>query len=387
MASIHDILRPITYTKTISRLSAAGSSLLNFFGMQPGGPNEKFYGHGREGSYNIFNNLRSNALETAPGAPAARRPRQNVGRVPFVYPRMHEEFSLLSEEIHNLAKIDDPRMRDVAGEAYIMRQSRGPAQRHSNWRTSQLVGMLRDSLYLHESGGYWYINFTSSGALEQRTFDFPAGNKGQLNILDLAGNSINGSAIIDKEWSDTGANIPLHCQLIDAALFRRHGVHLSHIFVRTQQWNNVCNNDYVAIGAGISNPPFQNFVRTVGENPDGSPRQEWTATVNNVPGVTWHIHNEGRDVGYPGNESWAYDIEENGALFLPEPSGELFEGLLGSEPIREYDNGPESVKIGLAAWTKGSSNPTGYENFILDNFLPVPYMPGCWCYGTVDDFE
>ncbi len=383
MASIHDILRPIVYTKTISRISASASSLLNLFGMQVGGPNEKFYGHGRAGSYKVFNHLRSTALMTAPGAPAARRPRQPIADVPFTYPRMHEEFSLPFEEIHNFAKIDDPTARDIAGESYIAKQSRGPGERHGNWRAGMLVGMLRDSLYVQESGSYWYLSYTSASALTQIPFQLPAGNQDQLNITDLAGNSINGSAIIDTSWDNPAANIPLHCALIDAALFRRHGVHLKHIVLRSRLWDQVTSNDHVAAGHGIANPPFQTFERKIGEQADGTPKQEWVGTINKVPGVLWHINNEGRDIGPPGSETFTYDIEDGHALFLPEPNGDTFEGLTGSEPIVEYDNGPVITKIGLAAWSKRASNPSSYENFILDNFLPVPYMPGSWCYGDL----
>jgi hypothetical protein len=385
-ASIHDLLRPITFTKTISVVSAASSSLLNFFGMQVGGPNERFYGHGREGSYHIFNNTRSTALETAPDMPAARRPVLPVGRVPFVYPRMFEEFSLSYEVIHNFAKIDDPRARDIAGESYIARQSVAPGQRHANWRTALLVGMLRDSLYLQESGNYWYPTYSSSGNVARRNFQLPAGNKSQLNITDVAGNSIYGGNIIDVPWSSGGANIPLQVARIDAALFRRHGVHLRHIYLRSETWDMVTNNSYVAAGAGISNPPFQVFTRQVGQNPDGSPMQEWTGTVNKVPGVTWHICNDGRDLGIPGSESWNYDIEDNCALFLPEPTSDLFEGLIGSEPVVERENEPAKVKQGYSAWTNLAANPSRYQAFQLDNFLPCPYVPGSWCYGNVAGF-
>ncbi len=381
MASIHDILRPIVYTKTVSRLSAASSTILADFGMEVGGRNERFYGHGREGSYHVFNNTRATGLETAPGAPAARRPRQAVGRVPFVYPRMHEEFSLLYEEIHNFAKIDDPGVRDIAGEAYVKRQSILPAQRHANWRTAMLVGMLRDSLYLHADGDYWYPTYSSSGAVVRRNFQLPAGNLDQLDITDIAGTSIHGAAIIDVSWDNASANIPLHCLKIDEALFRRHGVHLRHIYLRTALWDNVTNNDYVAAGHGIANPPFQYFSREVGQNPDGSPKMQYTGALNKVPGVTWHIHNDGRDLGVPGSETFNYDIEAGKAFFLPDLTSDVFEGLTGSEPIVEYDNGPVNVKTGFAMWSKRSSNPSSYEAFMLDNFLPVPYMPGAWAYG------
>jgi hypothetical protein len=314
--------------------------------------------------------------------PAARRPPIAVGDVTFTYPRMYEEFSLSYEFIHNLAKIDDPRTRDIAGESYIAKQSVSPGQRHSNWRAALLVGMLRDSLYLQESGGYWYPNFTSSGNVSRRNFNLPAGNKDQLNILDIDGNSINGSAIIDTSWDNASANIPLHCALIDGALFRRHGVHLRHIYCRSQMWDNVTNNDYVTAGAGIANPPFIYMSREVGKNPDGSPMQEWTGALNKVPGVTWHINNDGRNLGYPGSETFTYDIGVNDAIFLPEPTPDLFEGLTGSEPVVEYDNAPVSVKQGYSAWTVLAANPSRYQAFQLDNFMPCPYLPGSWCYAT-----
>jgi hypothetical protein len=386
VAAIQQVLQPITFTKTISVVSAASSTLLNHMGMQVGGPNERFYGHGREGSYRIFNNTRNTALETAPDMPAARRPRLPVGIVPFVYPRMYEEFSLNYEEIHNFSKIDDPRVRDIAGEAYIQKQSIAPGQRHANWRAALVTGMLRDSLYLQESGGYWYPSYSSSGNIARRNFNLPSGNLNQCNIVDFDGNSINGGPIIDVPWSDPMADIPLHCALIDAALFRRHGVHLTDIFLRSKTWNMVTNNKAVQTGAGISQPPFENFQRAVGTNPDGSPKQVWMASINKVPGVTWHVLNDGRNIGPPGSETFQYDIEDNCALFLPEANSMTFEGLTGSEPVVERDGMPAVVKQGYSAWTYLAANPSRYQAFQLDNFLPVPYMPGSWCYGTVAGF-
>lgn len=381
--SIHDILRPITFTKVISRVAAASSQILNFFGMQPGGPNERNYGHGREGSYNIFNNVRTVAIGTAPGSPAARRSRNPVGRVPFVYPRMHQQLSLLYEEINNFSKIDDPRMRDQAGESYIRRQMLKPAQEAANWRTALLVGMLRDSLYVTELGQNWYPSYTSAGSLYQIGFQLPSGNKNQLNILDKDNaTSINGSAIIDTSWANQGANIPLHVNKIDAALMRRCGQHLRHIFLRTPTWDYVRQNDHIMATAGIANPPFQIFERQVGTNPDGSPYMEKIATIAATPGIIWHINDEGMDLGNPESPTWTYHIGDNDAIFLPEPTADVFEGLIANEPVVEYDNGPVVIKSGQSAWTVLKANPSSYEAFILDNFIAIPYNPGSWCYGT-----
>lgn len=391
MASIHDVLRPINFTKVVSRVSAASSQLLNSFGMQPGGPLEANYGHGREGSYNIFNNVRTVALGAAPGQPAARRERNQVGRVPFVYPRMHQQMTLLYEEIHNFAKIDDPRMRDIAGESYILRQMKKPAQEAANWRLALLVGMLRDALYVHEVGRNWYVDYTSTGASYQISYGQPAGNLSTLNMTDNAGSSIYGSAIIDTPWSNPAADIPLHCNRISAGLMRRHGVPLSDIYLRTEGWNYVIKNDHVLAGAGIANQPFKFDTRQTGTNPDGSPFMERVAELATVPGVTWHINDEGMNVGnpeasgvgYSEGGTWTYHIEAGKAFFMPPLGRDLFEMCVATEPICEYDGGPLTMKTGQSAWTHLTANPTAYNAFILDNAFPVPYSPGSWAYGTI----
>lgn len=384
MASIHDILRPITFTKVVSRVAAASSQMLNFFGMQPGGPLEKDYGHGRQGNYHIFNNVRTVALGTAPGAPAARRSRNNVGDVAFSYPRMHIHTEFLLEELNQFSQIGDPTKRDEAGANFLVNMMKKPAQEAANWRAALLMGMLRDSLYFHKVGLYWYPDYTSSNSLYQVQFRMPAGNKTQLNILDKDDStSINGSNIIDTSWDNPNANIPLHCQLVDAAIFRRTGEHIKTIMVRTQQWNNITNNNYIAVGAGSANPPFTRFQREVGTNPDGSPFMAHVATVNTIPGIEFIINDEGLDLGNPESPTWTYHLESTSALFLPEIDSRLFEGLVAGEPIREYDAGPVTMKRGLQAWSTGRSNPTVEDLFQLDNFFPIPYNPGTWAYGTV----
>jgi hypothetical protein len=109
--------------------------------------------------------------------------------------------------------------------------------------------------------------------------------------------------------------------------------------------------------------------------------------LTKCPGIDFMINDEGIDIGNPNSATWQYHIGEDNALFLPDVNGpDVFEGCIASEPIAEYDNGPISVKTGQAAWTTTKSNPTTYEAFILDNFFPVPYNPGSWCYGTVSGF-
>lgn len=377
MASIHDILRPITLTKVISRQAAASSWLLNFFGFEPGGANEANYGHGREGSFQVFNNTRTVAQGRAPGAAAGRATKNVIGSVPFTYPRMHEQISLPAELLHNLARIGDPRARDEAGADMIRRQTQFISQKAANWRTAMTVGMLRDSLYLTQNGDTWYPTYTSSGAALRINFQMPAGHLSQLNML-------GGGNLIGATWATNTTDIPSHVMAIDEAFSQLYGGRLEYVMLRRREWQYVLNNQIVQGLAGSANQPFETLQLDFGTNPDGSPRKVHAATFVWCPGIKWIVNNDVLEIGAPGSETRTPHIEEGKVLFLPDPkNADIFSGYLGSEPISEYDNGPETVKTGFSAWSTKTSNPTSTNVFVLDNFLPVNHNPYASAYGTV----
>lgn len=379
MASLHDLLRPITLTKVVSQVAESNSELLTYFGVQPGGKNEVRMGHGREGSFHVFNNVREVGIGRAPGMPAGRIKRNAVGRVPFTYPRMHYELSLLAEEIHNLAKIDDPRTRDEAGETYIRMQTKPISQRAANWRTAMLVGMIRDSLYILEDGDDWYFSYTSTGAKSRINYQMPAGNQTQLNMLG-DGN------IIDASWDDPATDIPKQLLNINAAFQELNGGRLQAVICRSSEWRNIINNDYVAGHAGIANSPFRTFRRQLGTGPDGTPINAFIGEIVSMPGVEFYITDDGLDIGSPnGTTTFTPHIETGKVAFLGASpgGGDAYSMYLGSEPVSDAENAPEVVRTGLYVWSKRSFNPTGREIFALDNALLVNHVPNSTAYGTV----
>jgi hypothetical protein len=376
MASIHDILRPITLTEVISRQMAAEHWILQFMGMQPGGPNEVFFGHGREGSYQIFNNTRKIGRGRAPATAAGVAARNPIGHVPIVYPRMHEMIPLSAEELHNLSRIGDPRARDIAGAEMIRRQTGFLAQKAANWRAAQVFGMLRDELYVTVDGDDWYFSFTSAGSLFQINSQMPAGNKTQL---DMTGDG----DIIDVSWANTSADIPLHLTKIDAAFQELYGGRLENVIVTGTIWDHIISNDAVGAQAGIANTPFRMFEREVGQRVDGSPINVKAGELSMVPGTTFYITDEGLDLGAPGSETFTKYVGVNNAIFMPSPSIGTLKMQLGSEPIAEFDGGPETTRVGASAWSKKSSNPTVTELFALDNALAINQIPNSVAYGTV----
>lgn len=364
MAGYLDILRPQNLTQVVRQVVASADPILNFMGFQPGGGNEKFMGHGRSGSYHIFDDTRKVAKSRAPGTAAARSSKQPMKAVDFTYPRMHDSYSLLAEFFHNIGKIDDPRTRDEAGKGMIMRQTANLMQKAANWRIAMTVGMLRDSLYVHEEGDDWFINYTSTSALMQHNFRVPSGNKSQLNMTDRAGTSVHSANILDIPWDSAGANIPQHFAKINQARAAQGVGPVRHVHCNSIVWNYAINNDYLAAHAGIANSPFKKYEREVGTRPDGTALHEYIGEFLSLPGVQWHVTDEGLELWDASTDAYTFQkhFPDTMAVMMGDPVGEKYTLYQGSEPIAEYDGGPKTVRVGLSAWSKPVSNPTADED-------------------------
>lgn len=379
MAALQQLLAPQVLTQVISQVAASSDWLINLFGVQPGGANIMNFGHGRNGAYHVYDHVRKVAKGRAPGTAAGRRAANPMGRVDFTYPRMHDSVDLLAENLHNLGRIDDPAVRDTAGATMIQRQTDTLGELAANWRKAQLVGLLRDSLYINFDGDDEYITWaTGSDPNVRYNGRMPAGNKSQLDMLG-AGNIINAS------WATATTDIPGHIGLINAAFQQLCGGHLSAIIVGTKVWNYVINNDHVAAIHGSANAPFKVLER---ESLDpmiaNTMKNVYRAVLNVYPDITWYITDEGLDIGAPGAETYSKIVGANDAIFLGLNPGDKAIGCYeGSEPIAEYDGGPEAVKVGLNAWSVKRANPTTTDLFVLDNALLVNHVPNSTAYGTV----
>jgi len=375
MAAIETLLRPNILSRLVSRQMVAEQWILGFFGFEPGGRNEINQGHGREGSYDVFDNTREVAEGRLPGHAAAVVQPQRVGVVRFDYPRMHESIQLPAEKLHNLRKIGDENARDVAGTRMIELQTKYVAQRAANWRAALTVGMIRDSLYLIRDGDSLYPSFTT-GTGFQINFQLPANNQTQLDMG-------TGSNIIDVSWDNPSADIPRHLGEIDAAFQSLYGGRLENVMVQNSLWQYIIKNDHVASQAGIANTPFQTFNRVVGTRADGSPVNVKTGVLSCEPNVTFYITDEGINLGARGSQTFTKYIADNTAWFLPSPDRGTYHIQLGSEPIAEYDGGPETVRAGLYMWSNKTYNPTTTNIFCLDNSLPISDIPNQQAIGTV----
>jgi hypothetical protein len=297
---------------------------------------------------------------------------------------------LLAEYFHNIGKITDPTTRDEAGRAMIMLQSDILLQKAANWRIALTVGMLRGACYMHEEGDDWFINYTSTSARFTIDFGIPAGNKTQLNMTYRDGTtSVLGANALDTTWQSPGANIPAQFASINTARAAVGTGPVRHALLNSITWQYLLANEYLMAQAGIANPPWTTYERVVGTRPDGSPLHEYVGAFNALPGILWHITDEGLDLWNASTDTFDFvkHFPDGMVVFMGDPMvGKKYTMYQGSEPIAEYDGGPETVRIGLSSWTVKRSNPTCTEVYVLDNALPVPHDPYDIQIATVSGF-
>jgi hypothetical protein len=367
-ASLHEILSTKITTKVVSREAGANKYILTVFGMQPGGSAERQVGH-RSFGYDIFNDTRTVSQGRGPGTAAATVRRQAVGRVDGTFPRFYEKLPLLSEELHNFRVIGGPTsVYDERGVQYVAKQQRYMGQRIGNARLTLLAGMIRGKIYGTKSGDDCYYSFTSSNSTFTIDWQRDSGNYNQLNY-QAQGN------IITTSWANPAADIPSHLGALNAALQSVTGTTLQLIICPNDVWRYVLSNDAVQAQAGIGNAPFTQYERIVGTDANGRPQTVIMGTIAAIPWVRWIVTNEGIKLGTPGSETFVQFIPNGNFWFGPEPTTDLYEMLLGSEPVNEGYGAPETVRYGVAAWTKQVDDPSGRMLFVLDNAIPADYIP------------
>jgi len=383
-ASIAELLSTKITSRSVTQVAATTSEIVNFFGFQGNDPksdgkNVRRVGH-RSAGYDIFNDARTMGMGRAPGTAAATVRRQSVGRVEFTFPRMYEKLPLLHDELHNFRKIGGPASEyDEAGKDYIIKQQRWLGQRAANFRLGLTAGMMRGHLYGHQVGDDIYYDFTSSSANIDIDYKIPAGNLNQLNML-------GGGAILDASWATTSTDIPRHLSEINAAFQNLAGTNLKQIVLNSKTWQYVINNTAVARQAGTAATPFESFKREVGMGSNGRPLCVQHATLRSAPFYDFMITDAVIEVGAQGSTSTVKLIPDGNVWFGPEPDSNLFEMLLGSEPVNEGYGKATTVQYGSHAWTKEFDDPAGVFMYALDNALPALYVPKATAWATVTGF-
>lgn len=390
MASIQTLLQPQVLTNVIAQV-VAEDTLLQTFGMQPGGLREVNMGHGRYGVYHVYNDSRKVALTRSPASGMGTSAKQPMQAIAFEYPRMGDSVFLEAEKFNNLGKISDPATRDAVGREMLMRQEDSLGQKARNWRKVQLVGMLKDSLYVQEDGDDWHLSYTSTSAAFQIQSRIPSGNKDQLNMTDRSETSIYSANIITVPWDNAEANVLDQFAKIDKARAEQGVGPVTDLFLNSITWRYLTANASLAAEVGIANQVYETFTRQTGVRADGDPLHELVGRFSQLPGKTFHISDQGCEVYDGSNHTWTPDFADGEVIMTGNPlSRDRYAMMIGGEPVSEYDNQAPVERFGLYSWSKqvphGVGQTTGTHLFVQDNALALAQDPYDVIYATVTGF-
>lgn len=393
VASVSELLAPQVVLDVISRIKEGRGPLGSWLGFQANtfdpetlnvsGPNT-MQGEGslRNYTYRIFDHTRVPLSARAPGTGPGTVAQNPMGVNTVSIARFHEKMPLNYEFLGNLSPMIGPNsVVDQAGRDYIGRQTAFLAEKGNNMIEMLAAGMMRDSLYFYMSGDNWRPSFTAPVAPVagfQVSFQIPAGNKNQLNMLG-AGN------LIGTPWDNNAAPIFGDIRSIIAAYRQLSRYPMTDIWINSLMWINIITNTQVRNVAGSSTQPFATFDKTQERGMDGTDMEgQYYAVLHGEPSIRWHFCddvvalNTDIDPSYataPSTATLAKLIPDNMVLFTTKPSKNWCRLVLGGEYVIENPGMPARLRQGWHFWHEYSTQPAVIELIALLNAVPALFIP------------
>ncbi len=358
------LLQPSVVNERISRLRVINNTLQNHFGMQAGGPNVRRSPSGRRGAYDVFNDTREVATARLPGATSATIARNPRGTVAFSIPRIAEKKPLLMEELSNLRPLGGPtNVVDQMGELFIADEETINRQRVTNAREFQVAAMLRGSYTYTQTGDDLVHGFSGGGVTIN--YQIPTGNKSQLNML-------GGGDIIGTSWDNAAAPISTDLFQINAAFIQLTGRGLTDVWVTSVVWANILANTQLLAQAGTVNRVFE-FIEKNEET------EEFTAKLNAIPWVTFHITDNGLNLA----GTFTKLIPDTAAVFATRQGPQVAKYYECGEPVVVEWTRQSLYAQGEYYYYDLKGDPACYVLHSIFNGIPVLFIPASIAFGTV----
>lgn len=364
IVTLDNLLSSPVITKVISQIKTPLSRFQDFYGMGIGGRFTNPVG-GRTFGWDIFDNVRDIATGRPFGTGPANVAPRRVDHVPASPYRAHEQVALLEDRLYRTRPLGGGVAEiDVRGSRYVNEQAAKLAQRFKNNREFMVSRMFRGRFGLKFLGEDWVpvdSAIAPTGAHIEIDYRVPALNKGNVN------------GIFAANWENAAALIHEDLLQLNAYSEEITGWPVTNAWITGTLWNKILANTEVKALAGTSNTPFASYERV---NTD---RTDFQAQLRGIPWITWHIYDGGLNV----NGTFTKFIENNAAIFTPEPSSDWCEMLEGSEIVKENVMDGGSERYGFTAWTTDAIDPASKQLKALDICLPALYVPRAIFYATV----
>lgn len=374
--------------RTIRRVHAPGSTMCSFYklGVTPGVRVQRIIG--RAGQYDIFDNTRSLAPFTAPGAPFVDINRKPVGTQPITVPRQANKIGIFDEEIfgtRNLGSWGPTSIVPPSGSQYYVNQMRYLKQRMQNNHEFMAAHMFR--------GGWKLKPFNATGSQLLVLTDLSDAAVGAItnDTLVPASNKTTVGGIFTDKWDDPTTDIIEQFMLLQVEAAKMNGRRITEVWVNGRTGHHLFKNTILqAVGGSV-----YRIFETLNPSREIAPGQQFPDTgvsvqFRGLPDITFHIYNQGYVT--PGtSESFSGQTGANWTPFIPDgkaimtpPPGDWLEMVEGSEPVQwNLTEGMSRTIYGYGMGTERAIEPPRTDIKMLYNGAPVIVEPYAVYYVDV----
>ena len=376
--TLQQMLRHPFVLKVVSRLQAQGNLFQQFYGLQVGARGT-LRRPGRSVSWDIFDNTRTIAQVRAPASGPGTVRRKSTGVVTAQLVRLHEKLPITHDEIHLFRPLGSPiGTLDRSGQSYVARQIGYMTQRFRNAREFMVSRLFRGAFGITQAGDTH--NLVESGGANDIQVDFqiPADHKGDINDLTTE----NG------DWTAAGTKIIEQLLEINKISERETGLTQRHVWVNSTIIGQLLENTQLQ---GVGGSAFRVFDSLSGQqiNTVEGPRQSgYTYVFRGLPQFVFHVYDGVANVNQEFDSQTVANstlyIPDDKAIITPDPSPEWLGLAEGSEIVQENVHTQPNERFGFYSWNTPILDPGGREIKMVDNSLPILYVPKAVFYLTID---
>lgn len=388
--SLQQLLRRTFVTRVVSRVRKTGSVFGDFYGMGVGDIGTELIPPGHATfTYDYFDNTRLIASVRPRGIGPKRQRPKAAGMATATLIRSYEAIEVLYDKIAGTRRFgqDFTRGLDRRGQSYVTRQIGHMAERFVNLREFAISRMFRGGFDVVPNGDEHYVDELSGGATGAFNVDFqlPATHKDQLAVGDA------GAAIIAADHNTAGTDVNSHFLNLNAAAERESGWPIEYVWINSSRLGYYINNTTLQSQGGSAFRVWDELIRGQMNTADGPRARGFEVTFRAIPWLRFKVYD---GVLHPGSQSvdsfTASDltrfIPTNNAIITPRRSPEWLGFAEGTEIIRQRRDGPPIEARGFHSWRLSVDVPAGEELHVLDNFVPVLYVPRAVYYPTLTGF-
>lgn len=360
-----------------SRVSTAPAYLQQFFRMNPTSPATISGGLNRTFAYDIYGHSLTMAQARPPKIGPAKIAPKPIGTAMATIMRFYEAIPFYYGDVYGLRGLGTMEI-DQRGEAYVARQKLYMAERQVNALEFMISRMFRGGFSITVTNESFILGEKGAGTVDV-DYNLPANNSGNLN------------GIIDANWDLAGTKIINQLLNLNAEAELQTGFPIRHIFINSKTYGYLLANTQMQTVRGTALPIFNNYRTRFIQTAAGPQRESgFDVQFPSIPNITFHVYDGASVVSSQTDPATRTSVNtskyipDGRALLVPEPDPGGWHGLATcGEPIKETDDAQPEIKEGLNSWSYGINDPPGEELRVLNNLLPVLFVPAAPFWATI----